>query len=257
MKLCENDWLTINNLILNMYSHNGKRLLDNDFIKNLKYLIPYDRASFFIHDYEGERTLCKPEGIGFEEGVLEEKSEFINNSVPHVWVNFYERSTVVRDSDLFDERELRNSMYYSSLLINENVKYFLTISLAHNKMRVGVLTLFREKDKEDFSDKEVYIAEQIMDHIACYAYQSYELDQYNQKSHRIRPEKLAKQYDLTARESQVLQLLLKGYSTRSICEELHVAEPTAKKHLGGLYSKLKIKNKAELFKVFSEDDLDG
>lgn len=253
MRLCENDWLTINNMILNMYSHNCKRLFDNDFIKHLQYLIPYDKASFYVHDYEGDQTLCKPNGIGFGEGVLEEKLDIVNNRVPHAWVNFYERSTVVRDSDLFDEKEFANSSYYSSLLINENVKYVLTISLAHDKMRVGVLTLFRERDKGDFSDKEVYIAEQIMDHVACYAYKIYKLEQYNKGVNHISAVKLADQYDLTMRENEVLQLILKGYSTKNICEELHVAEPTAKKHLGSIYSKMKIKNKSELFRLLSAD----
>ena len=253
MRLSENDWLTINNMVLKMYSQNCSELFENNFMKNLNYLIPYDKASFYLHDYEGENVLCHPIGIGFDEGVLEEKTDIVNNRVSHAWVNFYERSTVIRDSDLFSEEEMADSIYYSSLLINENVKYVLTISLAHDKMRVGVLTLFRSRDRSDFSDREIYIAEQLMDHVACYAYKIYDLERYNKDVHHTSLVKLASVYDLTARENEVLKLLLKGYSTRHICEELHVAEATAKKHLSSIYNKMNIKSKSELFKVLSSD----
>lgn len=253
MKLSENDWLSINNIVLKMYSQKCSDLFKNNFMKNLKYLIPYDKASFYLHDYEGENVLCHPSGIGFDEGVLEEKMYIVNNRVPHAWVNFYERSTVVRDSDLFDEKEMAQSPYYSSLLINENVKYVLTISLAHDKMRVGVLTLFRNRDRDDFSDREIYIAQQMMEHVACYAYKIYDIERYNKDMRNTSFEKLKILYDLTVRENEVLKLVFKGYSTRHICEELHVAEPTAKKHLSSIYSKMNIKNKSELFKILSSD----
>ena len=47
-------------------------------------------------------------------------------------------------------------------------------------------------------------------------------------------------YDLTERELQVLQLLVKGYSTKAIATELAIAFNTVRSHLKNIYSKLHV-----------------
>jgi len=47
-------------------------------------------------------------------------------------------------------------------------------------------------------------------------------------------------YQLTAREKEVLQLLNKGYSTKMIAAELHIAFDTANSHLKNIYHKLHV-----------------
>lgn len=47
-------------------------------------------------------------------------------------------------------------------------------------------------------------------------------------------------YQLTAREKEVLQLLNKGYSTKMIATELHIAFDTANSHLKNIYHKLHV-----------------
>lgn len=47
-------------------------------------------------------------------------------------------------------------------------------------------------------------------------------------------------YHLTSREKEVLQLLNKGYSTKMIAAELHIAFDTANSHLKNIYNKLHV-----------------
>jgi DNA-binding NarL/FixJ family response regulator len=47
-------------------------------------------------------------------------------------------------------------------------------------------------------------------------------------------------YDLTDRELQVLQLLVKGYSTKAIATELAIAFNTVRSHLKNIYGKLHV-----------------
>jgi len=47
-------------------------------------------------------------------------------------------------------------------------------------------------------------------------------------------------YDLTAREAEVLKLLMKGHSVKFIADELHMAFDTCRTHLRNLYKKLKV-----------------
>ncbi len=60
-------------------------------------------------------------------------------------------------------------------------------------------------------------------------------------------------YQLTAREKEVLQLLNKGYSTKMIASELHIAFDTANSHLKNIYNKLHVNcGKEAMAKAFKE-----
>lgn len=61
-----------------------------------------------------------------------------------------------------------------------------------------------------------------------------------------RCEALARQFDLTDREVEVMKLLAKGRSKSFIAEELYISENTVRGHARHLYAKLDIHTKAEL-----------
>ncbi|MCR8923216.1 LuxR C-terminal-related transcriptional regulator [Dasania sp. GY-MA-18] len=57
---------------------------------------------------------------------------------------------------------------------------------------------------------------------------------------------------LTARERDIIQLILHGHSSKSICKDLNISLDTVKMHRRNAYLKLKISKQAELFSlVFS------
>lgn len=56
--------------------------------------------------------------------------------------------------------------------------------------------------------------------------------------------------NLTAREQEIGQLLLSGYSSKGIAQRLGIATDTVKAHRKHLYSKLGINSQAELFSLF-------
>ena len=63
----------------------------------------------------------------------------------------------------------------------------------------------------------------------------------------------SKQYSLSAREVEVLQLLIKGYSAKMIAAELSISFDTARFHLKNIYSKLHVNcGKEAIAKALSE-----
>jgi DNA-binding NarL/FixJ family response regulator len=61
------------------------------------------------------------------------------------------------------------------------------------------------------------------------------------------------QYKLSAREVEVLQLLIKGYSAKMIAAELSISFDTARFHLKNIYSKLHVNcGKEAIAKALSE-----
>lgn len=64
--------------------------------------------------------------------------------------------------------------------------------------------------------------------------------------------KSKERFGLTARESEVLQLLVKGYSIKSIAFELNIAYDTSRSHLRNIYHKLHVTcGKEAIAKVLS------
>lgn len=60
-------------------------------------------------------------------------------------------------------------------------------------------------------------------------------------------------YELTDREMEVLQLLIKGYSVKLIAAELHIAYDTCRSHLRNIYRKLHVNcGKEAIAKVLAE-----
>lgn len=63
----------------------------------------------------------------------------------------------------------------------------------------------------------------------------------------------SRQYQLSAREVEVLQLLIKGYSAKMIAAELSISFDTARFHLKNIYSKLHVNcGKEAIAKALSE-----
>lgn len=60
---------------------------------------------------------------------------------------------------------------------------------------------------------------------------------------------IAREYKLTAREGEVLELLAKGYSRPVLCERLVIAESTARSHCKHVYQKLGIHAREELYEI--------
>jgi DNA-binding NarL/FixJ family response regulator len=63
----------------------------------------------------------------------------------------------------------------------------------------------------------------------------------------------AREYNLTPREKEILQLLIKGYSVKLIAAELKMAFDTARTHLRNIYQKLHVNcGKEAIAKVLKE-----
>ncbi len=58
-------------------------------------------------------------------------------------------------------------------------------------------------------------------------------------------------FKITSRESEVLDLLIKGETYREISEKLFISVPTVKTHVSNIYQKMNINNKVELINLIN------
>ena len=57
---------------------------------------------------------------------------------------------------------------------------------------------------------------------------------------------LSAEYNLTSRESEIINLLLSGYTAKEIADKLFISEGTAKVHIHNIYQKLGINRRAQI-----------
>lgn len=62
-------------------------------------------------------------------------------------------------------------------------------------------------------------------------------------------------FDLTKRESEILNLLVKGFSYKMIAEECHISYPTVNSHITKIYAKLKVQSSAGAVAVALKEGL--
>ena len=72
---------------------------------------------------------------------------------------------------------------------------------------------------------------------------------------KTEPAKPREDFGLTAREIEVLALLVKGYNNKQIAYALTVSEPTAKFHVRNIIAKLKVSGRVEAVAVAVEKNL--
>ncbi|MBA2175664.1 response regulator transcription factor [Halobacillus locisalis] len=68
------------------------------------------------------------------------------------------------------------------------------------------------------------------------------LNEFKSMAEQLQTQKVD-QYNLSDRETEVLQLVVKGYSNDEIGKELFISQHTVKKHLGNILQKLHVKNR--------------
>ncbi len=60
----------------------------------------------------------------------------------------------------------------------------------------------------------------------------------------------AEKYGITARESEIIRLLLEGKDNKRITAELFISDHTVKNHIHNIYRKLDIRNRVQLVRCF-------
>ena len=66
---------------------------------------------------------------------------------------------------------------------------------------------------------------------------------------KINLEQIKNKYNLTKREIEIFELLLRGSSINEIARKLYISESTVQKHIYSVYKKLKIRNRIQLINI--------
>lgn len=241
-----NDWLVLNNIIYQIYTIEDEHSMRQTFLSQLKLLLDYDSADFFLAGRGREEQLenpvmyqCSPEHermygqIDYNRGIL-----------------FSGKSMIYRETDILSGEKRLEKPYYKNIYRPNHWHYSLQMIVAKDKRFLGVLTFYRMVGKENFQYDDIFILEMLKDHLAYRLEQDYKRDVH--KEEKLTIGETVEKYQLTKREETILGLLLAGSDNIQICDELVISLNTLKKHILNIYRKLGIRNRVQLFKMVRE-----
>lgn len=258
--LSDSEWMAINRLVLTINTVDDEKLFRRCVLKELRFLIPYESAAFYLTDlskdlrgspqqWVGSSILVDPIGIDIPFDILEEytlkhyKNDYLQNLHPIT------SSRVFRERDLIPEDEL-DKTFFDDYMEKRDV---LECLFACDKGFLGSLNLNRLEEQEPFTHRDVQILEIIEPHMTN------RLTKWRLKADVTSGESnFAHKYRLSKRETEVVHCVFQGLDNRGISNELKVSEGTVKKHLENIFRKAGVQSRIELIlslKEFTDDSI--
>lgn len=245
-KLETNDWIILNNIIYKIYTTDNLDEMRRNLFDELKMIIDFDSADFYLASKEPGHMLCNPITYNCDLD-LSEMYEDIDYSRGIVASG---KMLIYRETDIISDEARVESEYYQKVYKPNNWHFALQMVLARHKKFLGAITFYRTIGKENFHYDDIFILDLLKDHLA------YRLEQYDKNKEmgivKYTVSEAINMFDLTKREGEILRFLIGGKDNIHICEQLVITENTLKKHILNLYRKLGINNRTQLFKMIKE-----
>lgn len=243
-----NDWLILNSIIYEIYTTADFNRMREKFLEQMKMLVDFDSADFYLASLDEKYKLTEPITYHCDED-LSDVYDILDYSRE---IMYSGKSIVYRETDIISDEMRVKTEYYEKVYKPNNWHYSLQMIMAREKKFLGVVTLYRNIGKDDFSHDDVFFVDTLKDHMAYRLWQ--------QKQNRVQfGEKLTvsaatEKFGLTRQEHNILHLLMEGKDNSFICDDLSISINTLKKHILNIYRKLGIRNRVQLFKKIREKE---
>ena len=245
--LKEKEWMFLDEMIHMIYDTGNLNEMRYNLLELLSVLIPNSSASFYLANVTDnvDKLLSDPVVFNMSQKDVVDYLDFgekLDYTIP-IYQNA--RPIAYKETDLFDEGFRENTEFYNEFLAH-GLEYPMALCIANNGMCYGALSLFRSKRMGDFSDRDIFILNQLRKHLVTRIHFEYG----NKKTYYgNRIDDIKTEYFLTARECEIINFMLEGLNNEEICQRLFIEEGTVKKHVHNIYYKLKVKNRFQLLKM--------
>lgn len=248
--LGNNVWMAITDIIYKIHSVNNIDKMRSILLKQLQWVIPFDRATSYLAANGNDLLLCSPVTLNFPDEYVQ---QYLKNYYKYDYsrgIKLSANNIVYLDSDICDKKVWLKSTYYEQICKPNSIHHIIHINIAFNNTFLGILSLYRNEASTNFSYRDTFILNQLKDHLALRLYNAY--NSTEQTYHTLSIFDCSVKYQLTAREERVLSLMAKGLTTDEMCNVLIITPNTLKKHIMNVYKKLGIKNRIQLLKMVHE-----
>lgn len=246
------EWKKLDDIIFLINSTSSVKTIQEEVLSELYPLVPYESASFYLPDDTHNTNLIgSPVVKNWDQQGIQDYLEYFQKVDYALWVFRLRESLVYRDTDLVQDSLRQKTEFYNDFLRSKGLYYAGGISIIHNQILCGALTLFRSKKSDDFSSKEMDILSHLKRHLGNRMYQLL-YTQTGALSSPVIQHLESTEHGLTNRERQIAELIYQGLDTVQIATVLYISPKTVKKHLDNLFKKVNIHSRVELVKILAE-----
>ena len=219
-------------------------------LEMLEMLIPFNQASFYVAKEDKTGVMTDPVGIGISDKDLQDYIDCYKDKDYTRLFYMCGNSIIYRETDLIPDKLRETKEYFREIYVPSGIYYSLQMSIGYGGRFLGVLSLYRRKRDDDFSDEDIFILELIKNHLENRLWNEVRLKESSKTNGNNRicfdSNRFIKEFGLTMRELEVLEQMFFGLTNEAICDKLSISNNTLKKHGMNIYKKLGIKNRWEL-----------
>lgn len=256
MQLLESEWMFITDMIYRFNYTKDFDVARRDLLDMIRLIIKCDKATFFLTDTKQKNAITDPVGSDYPEELMQEYIDLHMHQDYARWLFATTQGHTYRTAEWFPPGEREKAEYYREYYTKCGIHYAGLLTLAHNEKFVGIICLYRDKSRIDFSDRDMFILDVLQKHISMRVYNEL-FGNVNERANFVdivekKIDKISKEKNLTGREKEIVNLLVQGKTIDEICEELVIAKGTIKTHTVNIYKKLDINKRIELMKMFTD-----
>jgi DNA-binding CsgD family transcriptional regulator len=167
------------------------------------------------------------------------------------WVNHYShhdpfqqegrsKSAVCKVDDILPYKRWVNLKIYNEFYRPQNIHYKLSIYLGSSSRVLGLIGIFRPREHQDFSQRDVAKARILAPHLST------ALENAIQIQGPESPAPATKECRLTRREVDIVRCVCQGLTNDQIGERLYISRFTVETHLKNIFDKTGVKHRAGL-----------
>ncbi len=251
--LKETEWITINQILLEMYDMEDVHVFTDKVLLICRMLIPYSRGYFLVLDEEGQIDDGNSSFMGMDDQICQMymRSYYDKDYMKYTF-DLSKHSITYRDTDIIEEELRRKTDFYLGFLKPNHIPYGAGILLRRHGRNIGIVNFFRSEGEGDFSDKDLYILDVLKEHISHILSRLLKQEQrpaYD-KNYIIR--NAAAEYALTRREQEALYYLYEGMSNAEIGDTMNISISTVKKHVFNLFQKCGAESRVHLCAIIEK-----
>ena len=193
MKTLEtNDWIILNTIIYKVYTMEDFDEMRKELLEQLKLLVDFDSADFYLASVEDEKKLDRPVMYNCDSNLSEEYEELDYSR----GIMLSGKSLIYRETDIISDESRVEMEYYKKVYKPNNWHYSLQVVIAKDHHFLGTITFYRTIGKENFKYDDIFVLDMLKDHLA------YRMEKHQRRAgeegEKLTVTQAVEQYGLTA-----------------------------------------------------------
>lgn len=245
VELTADQWSDVNELALWIHRQQDAERIQRGLLERLGALIPHDFSWYDLCQVSGgQQTYFNPISTTMSEKQLSDYYEHYADSDYVPWMFGTDQPLIYRDFDVITPEARERARIYQEWMKPFGIYYGMGCTVVDSGVLYGSVTCFRRQDRDDFSDADLRILEEVERHLGV-QFSLLWPDGMYPTGREENIALLARESQLTEREAEVLRLVADSLTNRQIADRLFISESTVKKHLNSLFRKIGVDNRVQ------------